>query len=237
MQFTCNVLWLTVLLAHPAIAQTPTASISGRVLSEEGRTLRATVTLSFSTAHGYPAPPRRTLTSPNGTFTFSRLPAGSYALCAQVATAETAPANSPYVDTCAWPSAQSPIALAAGQQVAGIVFTAPKGALIKVLVADPDRVLPQSPAAGPAHLEPELQLILKGPDGLYRHARYLSTDAAGRTYQIVIPLKIAVAVKIATTVANAFDQGGHPVQANDEVAVQPATAAELNPLTFTLHHK
>jgi hypothetical protein len=40
---------------------------------------------------------------------------GAYKLCAQVAATEASPANSPYVDTCVWPSALPPIAVAAGQ--------------------------------------------------------------------------------------------------------------------------
>jgi len=144
-----------LVLVCAAMAQPPAAgAISGRVLSEQGQTLRATVTLSFSTARGYPAPPWRTLTGTNGTFTFSRLPAGRYVLCAQVAASEAAPVNSPYVDTCVWPLGQTPITVAAGQQVAGTVFTAPKGALLKLQVADPDHVLPQPAAKGPAPLEP-----------------------------------------------------------------------------------
>jgi hypothetical protein len=221
-----------------ALAQTPAAgSISGSVLSEDGRSLRATVTLSFAAARGYPAPPWRTLAGANGTFTFSRLPAGRYVLSAQVAASETAPANAPYVDTCVWPSGQPPITLTAGQQVAGIVFTAPKGALLNVRVADPDHLLPQVPANGPAPLDPELQLILKGPDGLYHHARYVSDDSGGRIYQITIPVKTALAARIVSPLANVFDQGGNQIQEKDEVAFQPATPTDLTPVTFTLHRK
>jgi hypothetical protein len=133
---------------------------------------------------------------------------------------------------------QEPITLTAGQQVAGIVFTAPKGALLKVEVADPDRVLPQASAKGPAPLEPEeVQLILKGPDGLYRHARCVSGDGGGRTCQIAIPLKTAISAKIAGTMANVFDQDGHQIQEKDEVGFQPATPTDLTPVTFTLHRK
>jgi hypothetical protein len=237
MRFICPAIGLSLAFAHAAFAQTGTASLSGRVLSEQGQTLRATVTLSFSTARGYPAPPHRTTTDAYGAFTFSHLPAGRYVLCAQVAASEIAPANSPYVDTCVWPSAQTPVTLADGQQVAGIVFTALKGALLKLQVADPDHVLPQPAAKGPPPLEPELQLILKGPDGLYRHARYVSGDSGGRTYQIAIPVKTAVGMKIASTIANVFDQNGNQLQEKDEVPFQPATAADLNPVTFTLHRK
>jgi len=226
-------------LAQGAPAQPPaTAAISGRVLSEDGRTLHATVTLSFAKPRGFPSPPRRTSTDTSGAFTFTRLSAGTYALCVQVSAAEPAPANSPFVDTCVWPSAQPPIAVSAGQQVAGVVLTAPKGAWLQIRADDPDHVLPQAlPAKLPALLEPELQLILKGPDGLYRHARFASNDGAGRNYQVAIPLKTAVALKVASSVADAFDQGGNQVKDTDQIGFQPATPADLNAVKFTLHRK
>ena len=224
------------LCAHAAFPQsTGTGSLSGYVLSEEGHTLSASVTLSFSAARGYPAPPHRVLTGANGAFTFSKLPAGKYVLCAQVAASEPAPANSPYVDTCVWGSAQAPITLAAGQQVAGVVFTAPKGAWLQVRVADPDHVLPQPSAKGPALLEPQLQLVLKGPDSLYRHARFLSSDSGGRNYQLAIPLKTALSLKIASSVANVFDQAGNQVMSGDQHGMQSATPGDLSLLTYTLH--
>jgi hypothetical protein len=214
---------------------TGTASLSGYVLSEEGHTLRASVTLSFAAARGYPAPPHRVLAGSNGAFTFSKLPAGKYVLCAQVTASEPGPANSPYVDTCVWGSGQTPITLAAGQQVAGVVFTAPKGTWLQVRVADPDHVLPQASAKGPALLEPELQVMLKGPDNLYRHARFLSSDSGGRNYQMAIPLKTAIGLKIASSLANVFDQTGTQVMSADEHGIQSATPTDLGPMTYTLH--
>jgi hypothetical protein len=225
------------MIAQAAMAQTPgTGSISGHVLSEQGLTLRASVTLSFAAARGYPSPPHRVLTGAIGAFTFSKLPAAKYVLCAQIAASESAPANSPYVDTCVWPSAQTPITLTAGQQVAGIVFTAPKGTWLQVRVADPDHVLPQAASGkGPAMLEPELQVMLKGPDGLYRHARFLSSDSGGRNYQAAIPLKTAIGLKVASSVANVFDQAGNQVMSGDEHGIQSATPADLGTVTYTLH--
>jgi hypothetical protein len=89
---------------------------------------------------------------------------------------DVAPANAPYVDTCVWRSGQKPITVASAQQVTGIVFTAPKGALLKVQVGEPERVLPQA-AKNSAPPEPELQVMLKGADGLYCHARRISPIA------------------------------------------------------------
>jgi hypothetical protein len=228
---------LTLIWVHALSAQsTGTGSISGHVLSEQGLTLRASVTLSFATPRGYPAPPRRVLTGANGAFTFSKLPAAKYVLCAQVAASEPTLANSPYVDTCVWGSGQAPITLAAGQQVAGVVFTAPKGTWLQVRVADPDHVLPQAASGkGPALLEPELQVMLKGPDSLYRHARFLSSDSGGRDYRMAIPLKTLVGLKIASSVGNVFDQAGAQVMSGDEHGIQPATPADLTPVTYTLH--
>jgi hypothetical protein len=223
------------LVAHTALPQT--ASLSGHILSEEGRPLHATVTLSFANPQGYPAPPRRTSTDTTGAFSFARLAPGTYTLCAQVSPSEPAPANSPFIDTCVWGSAQPPITLASGQQLTGVVFTAPKGAVLQVRVADPDHVLPPAAAKGPAPLEPELQLMLRGPDGLYRHARFLSSDTAGRNYQLPVPLKTALALKLTSTVANVFDQANNQIKEKDEVGFQPATPADLAPSTFTLHRK
>jgi hypothetical protein len=224
-------------LAAPSSTAQPLASLSGHILSEEGRTLRAAVTLSWSGPRGFPAPPRRVFTNANGSFTFSRLPAGKYVLCAQVSAAEAAPANSPWVDTCVWPTNQTPITLAAGQQLAGIVFTAPKGAWLQVRVVDPDHVLPTAAAKGPALLEPELQLALQGPDKLVRHARFVSADGAGRTYKVAVPLKTPLGLQVSSSVADVFDQGGKSVKAADQAPLQPNAPAELGPLTFTVHKK
>ena len=195
------------------------------------------VRLTSAVTAGWLICSRRVLTGANGAFTFSRLPAGRYVLCAQIAASEQAPANSPYVDTCVWGSGQTPIALAAGQQVAGVVFTAPKGAWLKVRVTDPDRVLPQVAAKGPAAHEPDLQLILKGPDKLYRHARFVSSDGIGRNYQAAVPLKTALRLRVTGRSVNVYDQNGKQVADQDEVGFQPATAMDLNPMTFTLHRK
>ena len=229
---------LALLLMCVAIAHSQNgASISGRIVSETALPLRATVALSFATARGYPAPPWRVRTNSTGVFTFSKLPAGTYSLCAQVASAEPALANSPYVDTCLWGSGQAPVTLTAGQQVTGVVFTAVKGALLSVHVADPGGVLPATAAKAPAPLDPALQIILKGPDGRYRHARYVSSDATGRTYQIAIPLNTALGLQVLSSVANVFDQNGDPVQEASPVAVQPASPSALGTLSFTLQHK
>ncbi len=72
---------------------------------------------------------------------------------------------------------------------------------------------------------------------MYRHPRYVSSDNGGRTYQIAIPVKTAVAVKIASSLANVSDPAGNQIHEKDEVGFQPATPTDLNPVIFTLHRK
>jgi hypothetical protein len=228
---------MTMVCAQIVFGQSSTASLSGRVLSEEGRALRATVTLKFAAARGYPAPPRRARSDANGNFSFSKLPPGTYKVCAQVATSEAAPANSPYIDTCDWPSGQPPITVAAGQQVTGVIFTAPKGAWLKLHAADPDQVLPSTAAKAPAPLDPALQFILKGPDGLSRHARHVTSDNAGRHYQIAVPLKTPLSLRVTSTAGDVFDQTGKEKKDDDDMPLQAASPAGLDDLHFALHRK
>jgi hypothetical protein len=93
------------------------------------------------------------------------------------------------------------------------------------------------PIGGPAQYEPQLQLILKGPDKLYRHARFVSTDVTGRNYQIAVPLKTAISLNVASTVANVFDQNGNQLPQSNATGFQPAAPTELSPMGFTLHKK
>ena len=235
----CNVLGLISILSQVTFAQSPsTAGLSGRVFSETGRTLRATVTLSFADPRGYPAPPRRIATGATGAFAFTKLPAARYVLCAQVADADVPPADAPLVDTCVWPTTQPPIVLATGQQLAGINLTVPKAALLKIHVDDPDHVLPAAALGkGPAPLDPQLQLTLKGPDGLHRHARFQSADSNGRNYQIAVPLNTALNLTATRSVATVHDPNGKQLAATDQVGVQAATPAALAPVNITLHRK
>jgi len=154
------------------------------VVSESGATVRAIVTLQPAAPLGYPSGrTHRVLAIDNGTFSFGNLRPGQYTICTQIPASEAPRSSAPFLDTCEWGSSHNPVQVAGGQRVTGIDFTAPKGALLQIQVADPSHVLPAAASAnGPAALEAQLVLILRGPDGRIHHARFASQTSAGRNY-------------------------------------------------------
>lgn len=237
MRFLTNAGCVALIFVHAGFAQVAgTASISGQIVSAVGHPVRAIVSLQFSGPRRFPSASRRTFTAQDGTFAFQRLTPGQYLVCAQIPQSEGARSAAPFLDTCSWGSSQGPIPLAAGQQLVGITFAAPKGALLQVRINDPGQVLPQAVSAiGPSPLEPEIQVVVRGSDRRAHHAQFVSKDAGGRNYQIVIPLNTALGLTVSSTVGNVLDSTGSPIQA--EVGLQPATGATLNPVAFTVQRK
>ena len=218
----------SALLAASAFAQS-TGSISGQVAGEDGRALRATVMIHFAEARGFPSPTRRTMTDGYGKFTFSQLESGRYTICAQVSEVEPAPAESPWVDTCDWPTPLPPVTLADGQHATGIRFTSPKGVLLELRVADPESVLPSASTHPPAPLAPELSLALRGPDGLYRHARFASADAGGRTYRIAVPLATPIELLAGSSHGVFYDAAGARLDPGTPIRIHLATPHDPAP--------
>jgi hypothetical protein len=52
---------------------------------------------------------------------------------------------------------------------------------------------------------------------------------------LAIPLKTALSLKIASSVANVFDQNGSQVMSGDAYGMQSTTPGDLSLLTYTLH--
>ncbi len=213
-----------------------TGSITGRVISEDGRSIRAVVSLQPAVAPGYPFPTRRTFTKLDGSFTFAKLPATAYKICAQIPASEAQqPSVTPFLDTCAWGSTHPQVPVAAGVHVTGLVLTAPKGAWLKLRIADPDKVLPAVAANGPLALEPAIQFVVKGSDNPEHRARFVSADGAGRNYQMVVPVNAALKLSLTSSAGKLSDQNGSAIKATDALPVQAVSAAQPSQLTFTIH--
>ena len=90
-------------------------------------------------------------------------------------------------------------------------------------------------ANGPAALEGELILLLRGADRRIHHAALVSSNAAGRNYKAVIPANTAVSLTVASAVADVFDHNGTKV--TTELTTQAAAGAIPTVAAFTLHRK
>ena len=100
-----------------------TASLSGKVREESGAAVSAVVTATSG------AVLQRTFAGSDGSFQFTKLPAGSYSLCAQTSVMQAKVKEDPFVDSCAWPDFSAPrLSLAAGQAQTGAVVTVKRGA-------------------------------------------------------------------------------------------------------------
>lgn len=180
-----------VTLAAPAPpGQAGTGAISGTVVDEAGqpepgaqlrcqklneytRDIRGRMML------GEPGFVRSVAAGPGGRFVFADLPPGRYQLCA-------AGARPNQVGSCEW-GGVAVIALAAGQNIQGIVRTVRQGAVVTLHVKDPNRkiVLPDSRGFTPRQGRFSLELV--SPTGSQRRAERISSSPAEHVFQIMVP--------------------------------------------------
>lgn len=155
-----------------------TASISGKVREDTGAAVRSIVTATSGNFF------QRAFTGADGTFQFTKLPSGSYFLCAQTPLM-SGPKDDPFIDSCAWPDLSSPrLALAAGQARIDVIVPVKRGYLLKIRVNDAGKLLTAPIGNNPAS---HLSLLLSGPAALQRNIPIADQDSAGRTHSIVIP--------------------------------------------------
>jgi len=231
-----SVLLALAFLACASHGQVATGGISGRVVSQNGAAVRAIVTISPAAALGFPSGrARRCLAGQNGSFVFSGVRPGKYAVCAQVPASEAPRSSPPFLDTCEWGSSLQPVTVSSAQQLTGVTLTVPSGALLQIQIADPGQLLPVSVSASASKaLDPQLALILRGPDRRVHHPRFISTKNGGRTYQAVVPVATPLTLAVASSVASVLDQNGNKV--TGEVPAQAASASAATPINFTLVH-
>ena len=200
---------LVVLLITPAIAQN-TASISGRVLDENGAAVDAMVSAS-----GPSALLRRVSTLPDGTYTIASLPPGNYLLCAE-ATMDR-PDIDPFVNSCLWLKPDSPpLQLAAGKSLTGVSIPMQRGHRFVVRVNDPAKLLP--PAVG-RNAGNSLSLSIVGPSGIRRNIPIAAFESTGRVHQIVIPFNAAHSLQVRSSMFSVSNEQGQAIASTQTLTV------------------
>ncbi len=173
-------------------AQSTLGSIQGTVVGSDGTPLPGARVYAALKAASQPtkAPPvlasfvqgattaQSSIKNPASTFLLSKLPAGTYILCAQTA----APG---WLDPCHWSASVSTITLAAGQNLTGQTLVMTKGAVVQFTIVDPGKLLPTAKAS--SAIPRDVELIAHASNAAYYNARISSITATGQTRQLTLP--------------------------------------------------
>lgn len=223
---------LLCVLAASAGAQTNgTALLAGKVVSQSGRALRATVVLQPL----FRASVRSVPTTLTGAYQFSQISPGKYRICAQAPADQTSPSE-PFLDACDWAMAEGPFELYPGQSMTEFQVTVPGGALLQIQVNDPQQIFAALPSGQiPPGLDTQLQLILRSSNRQAHRVRLLSQITGGRIYSAIVPVGVPLGLTVTSANGSISDSSGNPVTAEIPLNVpQGATPAALN---FTIHHQ
>ena len=224
-QSTRPILALYFFLVTSLAAQTSatgTASISGTVLGDDGKTLAAVITVIRSGARSG----GHTSAGADGRFTISNLAPGTYSLCALVKTGG-------YLNPCAWSAALPTLNIAAGRAITGYRLVLKTGAVVQVRLNDSGGVL--SPIAAPSGIKPHVLVGVVTARKLIEPFALLSKDAAGRNLQGTIPLNKPVVLEIAGKGVQISNQAGASLNPNGStLSIQQPSGAPPQTVTFNI---
>jgi hypothetical protein len=197
-------------------------AISGNLRGEDGTSIAgASISLQLASlppSGRLPSFPSSAKSGADGSYSFGGLHAGPYRICAQ------AP-GTVWLNPCDWGLQVPAAALTAAQKSVSLAVTMKKGVALPIRVDDPTQLLSNNEGKTPgAHL-----LIGVASDALvFHHATLVSTDSAGRNFEIVIPFGAPI---------NLVVNGGFFLVSN--VLGQPLTptASTLIPVIVAAGHR
>lgn len=237
-----NVAVLGVLSASLAWAQTAadTGSLQVTVTNLQGQpivgaTVQYTripktvmITNTRANAREVPAPGEATVhgqmaTDANGALSVPGVPAGSYSLCASAPSAA-------YLDPCVW---QQPIAVAISvNATTAQTLALSKGVFLNVRVNDPLGLLPQ--VIDGLWTPRKLSLGVVYASGAYQAAQNTSVDAAGRDYQLIVPIGVPLTLRLFSHDVALTEQSGAALDMSGSRIAFQAAAGVDQAFTFTV---
>ena len=221
-----------VAMLAPSAATTGTLQISAK--DETGLSLPGAqvayhriVSLSGVGRQAVPAPGEAVVHSvasadASGAAALSGLPPGNYILCGWVP-------SGPYLDPCKW--GVMPQAKISANAVSSTTLVLRKGALLKVRINDPQRLLPQTkdgPLGGP------FVIGVKFGKGAFIGAGNTSLDPSGRDYQMAIPVGQQLYLWIFSRRFTLTDAANKPVDVSGVPSAFQALAATDQVFTFSV---
>ena len=196
-------------------------SVRGTVTSDKGKALVAVVTVAKMPV---PATSGQIQSTPDGSFGFDGLPAGEYAICAQVP-------GGGFVDSCHWSPMPQTVTVKNGQSITGVQIRVATGSVLRIRLNDPGELL--EPKGG---VEPHVMMGAFTSRGLFQPTFLAAKDASGRDHEVTIPLDTPLKFHIFSKHVRINDENGVAVDsAGSTFAIQHTTgAASQKSFTFNV---
>ncbi|MGD0774772.1 MAG: carboxypeptidase-like regulatory domain-containing protein [Candidatus Solibacter sp.] len=227
----CMMAALSGQIGGPALAQSATAHIAGKIVDESGKVIASAqiryqrLPLIVKDLHGrwQEAPGEAHVSSAvstgaDGTYAATQLPAGNCLLCV----------NAPgYLASCDW-AASHRAAITDGQQLDFGTIALAKAATVTIRLDDPLHLVQSA-----AKLAPPLALGIVGYGRKFHPAQQVASDSTGRTFQVDVPYGTPLNVWFQSPAYRIADSAG--AQLNSSGALLPFQVAQnAAPPTFTL---
>ncbi len=204
--FTCTLICATACVAQSLVGTSATGVISGTVTGSDG----TKITSGFVGVSGTPVIQSRLTRSSaiapiasDGSFRLPEIALGTYRICVQAAAA--------WINPCEWGLDEPTVVLTLAQSSAAINVTLKKGALVPIHVNDPGQLISAHEGKTPG-----AQLILcVSTDALYsRNASFVSQDASGRNYQLLVPFDRRLSLSVTAGLFRIADATGRALPAS-----------------------
>ena len=199
---------VSLLLPTLLLSQTATTSrLSGVVNDDSGKPLAGAFVTAIGQSTGHAT--YNTTTDPNGSYSFSNITPDKYAICVQ------SPAGA-RLNNCQW---STPTQLtAAANQASTQNLTLPQGAILEVLVNDPQKLIAR---------DDDLLIAVHLPSGAFYPMPVATSNAAMRTYECAVPLRTSLRISVVSRHLQLADD-----KANSLAPLNGAPSATSSTLTF-----
>ena len=202
-------------------------AIAGSLSGDDGTKITGGY-VSLSLKPPYPARSRlrkawASVSDVNGIFRFYGLSSGTYEICTQVP-------KSVWLSSCSWGVPAQTVSISAAQPSGSVAIVLRKGAVVTVRVDDTAQLLAsnEGKSAGADFL------VGVGHDTLvFEPALVQSTDASGRTQQVVIPYNYSANLLVFSSFFKLADATGAPLPTNARIPItvsrgQPSPVIKLS---------
>lgn len=223
-----------VIVASIFVGAAQASTLTGRIYSDQGGPVVGALAIVQQTIATPNYSTYRVVTDIHGKFTLTVPDSRTYSVCVGAWSARL-------LNSCEWSFAQNLVTIPPGQSAASITITLRTGAILPIRLDDPQTLLPSAvslqsvslplPSSPPS---PTVRFGVWSSEGQYHPAIHVSSDSAGRNYQILLPLAASVQFSAQATGVQIVDQAGKVFGGAPSVAFQVVPSAVLQGLHYAV---